>query len=44
MNVHKNARLTPLDRARIVRPRTVRKRVDRYRREGLTGLQDRSSR
>jgi transposase len=27
-----------------VRPRTVRKWVDRYRREGLSGLEDRSSR
>jgi transposase InsO family protein len=62
MNVHKNARLTPIGRERIVRlvesgqapkavseaagvcPRTVRKWVDRYRREGLTGLRDRSSR
>jgi len=62
MNVHKNARLTPIGRERIVRlvesgqtpkavaeaagvcPRTVRKWVDRYRREGLAGLQDRSSR
>ena len=62
MNVHKNARLTPHGRERIVRqvesgqtpqavagaagvcPRTVRKWVDRYRREGLAGLQDRSSR
>ncbi|MGH6725026.1 MAG: IS481 family transposase, partial [Pseudolabrys sp.] len=62
MNVHKNARLTPLGRERIVRqmqngqtpkavavaagvcPRTVRKWVDRYRREGLAGLRDRSSR
>ena len=62
MNVHKNARLTPRGRERIVRqaangqmpkaiseaagvcPRTVRKWIDRYRREGLTGLQDRSSR
>jgi transposase InsO family protein len=62
MNVHKNARLTPLGRERLVRliasgqtpqavslavgvcPRTVRKWVDRYRREGLAGLQDRSSR
>jgi transposase-like protein len=61
MNVHKNARLTPRGRARIVRqidggqtpeavaeaagvcPRTVRKWVDRYRREGLAGLQDRSA-
>ena len=62
MNVHKNARLTPRGRERIVRqiesgqtpkavglaagvcPRTVRKWVDRYRREGLAGLRDRSSR
>ena len=62
MNVHKNARLTPLGRERIVRqvasgqppeavseaagvcPRTVRKWVDRYHREGSAGLQDRSSR
>jgi transposase-like protein len=52
MNMHKNARLTPRGRERIVRqvesgqtpeavaeaagvcPRTVRKWVDRYRREG----------
>ena len=62
MNVHKNARLTPLGRERIVRqvasgqtpkavgeavgvcPRTVRKWVERYRREGLSGLLDRSCR
>src|SRR6516225_9034704 len=62
MNMHKNARLTPRGRERIVRQvesgrtpeavaeaagvcsRTVRKWVDRYRREGLAGLQDRSSR
>src|SRR5947207_6244354 len=62
MNMHKNARLTPRGRERIVRqvasgqtpeavaeaagicPRTVRKWVDRHRREGLAGLQDRSSR
>ena len=62
MNIHKNARLTPSGRERIVRqvasgqtpeavaqaagvcPRTVRKWMDRYRREGLAGLQDRSSR
>jgi transposase InsO family protein len=62
MNMHKNARLTPHGRERIVRqvasgqtpeavaeaagicPRTVRKWVDRHRREGLAGLQDRSSR
>ena len=62
MKMHKNARLTPLGRERIVRqvesgqtpeavsetagvcPRTVRKWVGRYRREGLAGLQDRSSR
>jgi transposase InsO family protein len=62
MNVHKNARLTPRGRERMVElvasgqtpkavseavgvcPRTVRKWVDRHRREGLVGLQDRSSR
>ena len=62
MNVHKNARLTPIGRERIVLqvrsgqtpkavgaaagvcPRTVRKWVERYRREGLAGLRDRSSR
>jgi transposase InsO family protein len=62
MDIHKNARLTPLGRERTVNmvlsgqppqavseavgvcPRTVRKWVDRYRAEGLTGLQDRSSR
>ena len=62
MNMHKNARLTPFRRERIVRqvesgqtpgavsetagdcPRTVRKWVERYRCEGLAGLQDRSSR
>ncbi len=62
MNIHKNARLTPLGRERLVRlvwsgqppkavgaaagvcPRTVRKWVDRYHREGLAGLNDRSSR
>ena len=62
MNVHKNARLTPRGRERIIElvasgqtpqavseavgvcPRTVRKWADRYRREGLAGLQDRSSR
>jgi len=62
MNVHKNARLTPRGRERIIEldksgqtpeaisqavgvcPRTVRKWIDRYRREGLVGLQDRSSR
>jgi transposase InsO family protein len=62
MNVHKNARLTPRGRERIIRqvasgqtpeavaeaagvcPRTVRKWVDRYHREGLAGLQGRSSR
>lgn len=62
MNIHKNARLTPLGRERIVRqvesgqtpkavgqaagvcPRTVRKWVERYRREGIAGLEDRSSR
>ena len=62
MNIHKNARLTPHGRERIVQqarsgqtpkavseaagvsPRTVRKWVERYRREGLAGLRDRSSR
>lgn len=62
MNVHKNARLTPHGRERIVRqvesgqtpeaaaraagvcPRTARKWIERYRREGLAGLHDRSSR
>jgi transposase InsO family protein len=62
MNVHKNARLTPHGRERIVRliesgqtpeaaaraagvcPRTARKWFDRYQREGVVGLQDRSSR
>jgi transposase InsO family protein len=62
MNIHKNARLTPIGRERIVRqvasgqtpkavseaagvcPRTVRKWVERYRVEGLAGLNDRSSR
>jgi len=62
MNVHKNARLTPIGRERIVRqvasgqtpkavseaagvcPRTIRKWVERYHREGLVGLRDRSSR
>src|SRR2546430_8606739 len=58
MNMHKNARLTPRGRERIVRqvasgqtpeavaeaagicPRTVRKWVDRHRREGLAGFHD----
>jgi transposase InsO family protein len=62
MNIHKNARLTPIGRERIVRqiesgqtpkalseaagvcPRTIRKWVDRYRLEGLAGLNDHSSR
>jgi len=62
MDMHKNARLTPLGRERMVRlvvsgqtpqavsvavgvcPRTVRKWVERYKREGEAGLQDRSSR
>ncbi len=62
MNVHKNARLTPRGRERIVElvanrqtpkavseavgvcPRTVRKWVNRHRREGLAWLQDRSFR
>jgi transposase InsO family protein len=62
MDIHKNARLTPLGRERMVEmvlsgqtpkaageavgvcPRTVRKWVDRFKAEGLAGLQDRSSR
>ncbi len=62
MDIHKNARLTPHGRGRMVQlvasgqrpkvvattvgvcPRTVRKWVDRYRREGQAGLLDRSSR
>jgi transposase InsO family protein len=62
MNIHENAKLTPLGREHIVRmvlsgqtpkaaahavgvgPRTARKWTDRYRREGLKGLRDRSSR
>jgi transposase InsO family protein len=62
MDIHQNARLTPLGREHMVNmvlsgqtpkavseavgvcPRTVRKWVDRYRTEGLAGLQDRSSR
>ncbi len=62
MDMHKNARLTPLGRERMVRlvlsgqtpqavsaavgvcPRTVRKWLERYQREGVAGLQDRSSR
>jgi transposase InsO family protein len=62
MDIHKNARLTPLGRERLVKmvlggqtpqavseaagvcPRTVRKWVERYEREGVAGLQDRSSR
>lgn len=62
MDIHKNARLTPLGRERLVKmvlggqtpkavseavgvcPRTVRKWVERYEREGMPGLQDRSSR
>lgn len=62
MNMHKNARLTPLGRERMVKmmligqtpeaaaravgvcPRTARKWLARYRAEGVTGLQDRSSR
>jgi transposase InsO family protein len=62
MNVHKNARLTPRGRERIIElaasgqtpqaisqavgvcPRTVRKWIGRYHREGLAGLQDRSPR
>lgn len=62
MNVHKNARLTPRGRERIVEldasgltaeaiaqavgvsPRTVHKWIERYKTEGIAGLQDRSSR
>jgi len=62
MDIHKNARLTPLGRERMVNmvlsgqtpkavsaavgvcPRTVRKWVDRFKAEGLAGVQDRSSR
>jgi transposase InsO family protein len=62
MDMHKNARLTPLGRERMVKmvlsgqtpqavsaavgvcPRTVRKWLERYEREGEAGLQDRSSR
>ena len=62
MNIHKNARLTPHGRERMVRmmlsgqtpeavaraagvcPRTARKWFERYKADGLGGLQDRSSR
>jgi transposase InsO family protein len=62
MDIHKNARLTPLGRERMVTmgrsgqtpkavseavgvcPRTVRKWLERFKAEGLAGLQDRSSR
>ena len=62
MDIHKNARLSPLGRERLAKmvlggqtpkavseavgvcPRTVRKWVERYEREGIAGLQDRSSR
>ena len=62
MDIHKNARLTPLGRERMVNmvlggqtpqavseavgvcPRTVKKWVERFKAEGLAGLQDRSSR
>ena len=62
MDIHKNARLTPLGRERMVKmvlggqtpqaaseaagvcPRTVCKWVGRHNKEGLAGLQDRSSR
>jgi transposase InsO family protein len=62
MNIHKNARLTPIGREHLVNavrsgqtpeaaaraagvcPRTARKWLERYRREGLAGLADRSSR
>lgn len=62
MNIHKNAKLTPLGRARLVElilsgqspeaaaraagvcPRTARKWLARYKKEGPAGLEDRSSR
>ena len=62
MDIHKNARMTPLGRERMVKmvlggqtpqaaseaagvcPRTVCKWVGRHNKEGLAGLQDRSSR
>ena len=62
MNIHKNARLTPFGRERLVRqvesgqtpeaaaraagvcPRTARKWWERFKAEGVAGLQDRSSR
>jgi transposase InsO family protein len=62
MNIHKNARLTPLGRERLVAamrggqtpkaaaraagvcPRTAHKWWERYKAEGVAGLQDRSSR
>jgi transposase InsO family protein len=62
MNIHKNARLTPIGRERIARQiesgqtpeaaaraagvclRTARKWWERFRAEGVQGLQDRSSR
>ncbi|MCB1535064.1 MAG: IS481 family transposase [Hyphomicrobiales bacterium] len=62
MNIHKNARLTPLGRERLVRmiecgqtpeaaaraagvcPRTAHKWWWRFKAEGVSGLQDRSSR
>jgi transposase InsO family protein len=62
MNTHKNARLTPYSRERMVQqvasgqtpeaaawdagvcPRTARKWIDRQRREGRAGLENRSSR
>lgn len=62
MNIHKNARLTPFGRERLVLAilggqtqeaaaraagvcvRTARKWVERFKAEGLAGLQDRSSR
>jgi len=62
MDIHKNARLTPHGRERLVKmilsgqtaeaaseaagvcPRTGRKWADRFKQEGLAGLQDRSSR
>ena len=45
MNVHKNARLTPLGRERLVLAmRTARKGLKRFEVEGPAGLLDRSSR
>ena len=62
MNMHKNARLTPIGRERLARqiesgqtkeataraagvcPRTARKWWERFKAEGVAGLQDRPSR